>query len=222
VTCVSESCVIACCCLLSLRFLLSAFCLLPSAFCLLPSASWPLRSLRTFGTLDAVSPSLSYSMEVPCSHRGFFLHLRLPTTSRLPARFIHWTTSACFQRNMPGTGLWSCSCLLAAPGGNFDLTEVGSMPKLRIKAGRWSGEVRCTCLVIVVRTSIPSVACVSACGAPRTFVPGSSEVHSLLFVSFPYIIELYDTLLSDLRETQIVTVETLDSQSATLVYTTLT
>jgi hypothetical protein len=30
----------------------------------------------------------------------------------------------------------SCSCLLAAPGGTFDLTSVRSMPKLRIKTRR--------------------------------------------------------------------------------------
>ena len=161
-TCFTGSCVIgslatAVSCLSLFCFLLSAFCFLLSAFCFLLSASCSPRSLRTLGTLDALSPSLFYSRRFRALTVFVFLHLRLPTTSRLPARLVYWTTSACFQRNMPGTGLWSCSCLLAAPGGTFDLTSVRSMPKLRIKTRRWNGEVKCTCLVIVVGTPIPSV-----------------------------------------------------------------
>ena len=42
-------------------------------------------------------------------------------------------TLSMFPTKHAGHGLRSCSCLLAAPGGNFDSTLVGLMPKLRIK-----------------------------------------------------------------------------------------
>ena len=91
-----------------------------------------LRSLLSFRALDSVLSS----QEV---FRSFASRFVSPWYHFQDATPYYWTTSACFQRSMPGTGFGPSSCLLVAPGGNFDLTFVGSMPKLRIKTRTWSG-----------------------------------------------------------------------------------
>jgi hypothetical protein len=78
---------------------------------------------------------------------------RFPIASRLPGATITIKTQTRFLYTHSVTGrpqhisnetrraraFGSCSCLLAAPGGNFDLTSVRSMPKLQIKT--WRGEL---------------------------------------------------------------------------------
>ena len=58
-----------------------------------------------------------------------------------------------FPTKHAGHGLRSCSCLLVAPGGNFDAASVAAMPKLRIKildtCEPWLGVVPSTDVVQV-------------------------------------------------------------------------